>query len=81
MNSIGNDKIINISKAFDNEWYAETYPDSSMSGIHPLEHYAKIGIQLGRKPCENINETQKEPIQKWHPSSLWSAQSERIRVH
>jgi len=55
MNSIGNDKINNTSKVFDNQWYAETYPDSSMSGIHPLEHYAKIGIQLGRKPCENIN--------------------------
>ncbi len=36
---------------FDAEWYLQTYPDVSRSGMEPLRHYLRHGRAEGRLPC------------------------------
>lgn len=33
---------------FDREWYLQEYPDVGFSGIDPLDHYVRFGIEGGR---------------------------------
>ncbi|NDA98004.1 MAG: hypothetical protein EBY31_02205 [Flavobacteriia bacterium] len=44
-------KLITDSGLFDAAWYASTYPDVAATGLEPLEHFLRIGICWGRKPC------------------------------
>lgn len=45
----GND-VDQILSAFDAEWYIQQYPDVSLLGMDPADHYRWIGKKLGRKP-------------------------------
>jgi glycosyltransferase involved in cell wall biosynthesis len=47
---------------FDPVWYLENYPDVSLSGIDPLEHYLGIGIHLGRYPDPGITNIKNRSI-------------------
>lgn len=38
------------SGLFDGEWYTKQYPDVSASGLDPLEHFLRFGLELGRDP-------------------------------
>jgi GT2 family glycosyltransferase/glycosyltransferase involved in cell wall biosynthesis len=35
---------------FDQDWYLERYPDVRASGMDPLEHYIRFGVNEGRDP-------------------------------
>lgn len=37
------------SEWFNAEWYAARYPDVSLSGLSPIDHYLKVGEALGRQ--------------------------------
>lgn len=39
-----------VSSSFDAEWYVAEYPDVTLTGIDPFEHYQWIGQKLGRLP-------------------------------
>lgn len=43
-------KEIRIDGTFDEKWYLNRYPDVGLVGIDPLEHFLRIGVQLGRDP-------------------------------
>jgi len=40
---------IEKSEWFDAEWYTARYPDVSLSGLSPVDHYLNIGEALGRQ--------------------------------
>ena len=42
--------LIERSSLFDSDWYLQTYPDVSKSGLDPLQHYMDIGWREGRDP-------------------------------
>ncbi|WP_260578760.1 glycosyltransferase family 2 protein [Vreelandella populi] len=42
-------KLVAESCWFSPEWYAERYPDVSLSGLDPLTHYLRVGEPLGRQ--------------------------------
>ena len=52
MNAI---EILKESGFVDRDWYIKKYPDVGLLGIHPAEHYYKIGAKLGRNPSENFD--------------------------
>lgn len=41
---------LKTSQLFDAEWYSATYPDVVMTGLDPLWHFLKYGLDLGRCP-------------------------------
>jgi hypothetical protein len=43
-------EIEKITSVFYPEWYCSNYPDVSLSGMNPLEHYLSVGLSLGRNP-------------------------------
>lgn len=45
---------------FDAEWYRKTYPDVSLCGMDPLEHFLRFGRLMGRKPNSGM-----PPAQGW----------------
>ena len=47
MNAI---EILKESGFVQRDWYIRKYPDVGLLGMHPAEHYYKIGAQLGRNP-------------------------------
>lgn len=49
------------SDQFDPDFYLRHYPDVSLSGLLPLEHYAKYGVHFGRKPKAICVDTQYGP--------------------
>lgn len=48
-------KAIKRSNLFDEQWYKSEYPDVSVSGMKPVEHYIKYGAKLGRRPNRNFD--------------------------
>ena len=44
-------QLITDSGLFDPKWYSSEYHDVSYSGLEPLEHFLRIGLNLGRNPC------------------------------
>lgn len=50
-------KAISESGLFDSEWYLKTYPDVSILGMNPVEHYVRYGERLGRKPSPEFSPT------------------------
>lgn len=47
MNAI---EILKESGFVQRDWYIKKYPDVGLLGMHPAEHYYKIGAKLGRNP-------------------------------
>ncbi|PYE32838.1 glycosyl transferase family 2 [Idiomarina fontislapidosi] len=47
MNAI---EILKESGFVQRDWYIKKYPDVGLLGMHPAEHYYKIGARLGRNP-------------------------------
>lgn len=43
-------QIIRESQFFDEKWYVARYPDVTLSGLVPAEHYLSIGARIGRDP-------------------------------
>lgn len=43
-------RLIKESGLFDAAWYLGEYPDVAMTGLDPIEHYARIGFKLKRDP-------------------------------
>jgi hypothetical protein len=41
---------IQDSGLFDPEWYAAQYPDLSLSGMDPFEHFLEVGLWIERDP-------------------------------
>ncbi|KPQ22127.1 MAG: hypothetical protein HLUCCA24_00545 [Rhodobacteraceae bacterium HLUCCA24] len=41
---------IRASGLFDADWYASRYSDVAMTGLEPLEHFARFGLLLKRDP-------------------------------
>ena len=44
-------QLITDSGLFDPKWYSSEYHDVSYSGLEPLDHFLRIGLNLGRNPC------------------------------
>lgn len=47
------DQLINslhASGLFDRDWYCATYPDVAQTGLDPMWHFVKYGLDLGRCP-------------------------------
>lgn len=47
--------VLNKSPEMDSHWYRQQYPDVSMLGISPAEHYLRFGALLGRNPGESFD--------------------------
>ncbi len=43
------------ARAFDTEWYLETYPDVATSGLSALEHFMRHGWREGRDPSRSFS--------------------------
>lgn len=43
-------EFLRDSLLFSATWYTSRYPDVSLSGVDPLEHYVRVGAILGRDP-------------------------------
>ena len=43
-------EVLKNSEYFDAAWYANQYPDAAALKMEPAEHYARIGVLLGRQP-------------------------------
>jgi glycosyltransferase involved in cell wall biosynthesis len=41
---------VRSSELFDAEWYLQQYPDVSILGMEPAEHYLRLGSRIGRSP-------------------------------
>ncbi|WP_226018774.1 hypothetical protein [Novosphingobium sp. FKTRR1] len=48
-------RILDDSGLFDETWYARRYPDVTRSALAPIEHFVRIGMQLGRMPREGLD--------------------------
>ncbi len=48
-------RIISSSIYFDKKWYLEKYPDVSLSGLSPAEHYLYLGWNEGKNPSDRFN--------------------------
>lgn len=44
-----------VAKAFDRQFYLQTYPDVSESGLDPVEHYVTTGWKELRDPAPNFS--------------------------
>ncbi len=42
--------LIRRSNLFDEQWYLKEYPDVARSGMDPVRHYIKFGVEEGRDP-------------------------------
>lgn len=47
--------LVSSSNLFDEKYYLHTYPDVKTQGLPALEHYLKIGWQLGYNPSKTFN--------------------------
>lgn len=48
-------ELIKSSGFFDAAWYCAQYPDVSILGMDPAEHYLRFGWLLGRKPSRDFD--------------------------
>lgn len=60
---------------FDAAWYVQRYPDVLDSGMTPVEHYARIGQHIGRKPNGGQGHPGHQPqLQpQAHAGTTWAA--------
>lgn len=47
-------RLIDLS-LFDSEWYTAQYPDVSLSGVTPVDHYVRYGHRMLRDPSANVS--------------------------
>ncbi len=50
--------LIEETSLFDTEWYCKEYQDVSELGIHPIDHYLKVGAILLRDPSPYFSTSQ-----------------------
>jgi len=48
-------ELLSQSNLFDEQWYIQTYHDVAYSGLTPLNHYLKYGLNLLRNPSEKFD--------------------------
>ena len=48
-------KLIRATKHMHVNWYLERYPDVRAVGMHPAEHYLRIGAEMGRNPGKHFD--------------------------
>lgn len=54
-NKNNNVDIIEKSGLFDENWYLSEYSDVASLGIHPVEHYLRLGARLFRNPSQKFD--------------------------
>lgn len=47
--------LVKASNLFDTKWYLESYPDVTLLGVDPAEHFLWIGHRLDRNPSPRFN--------------------------
>lgn len=50
-------EALRSSGLFNSTWYLESYPDVTLLGMDPIEHYLSIGAKLNRDPSPNFDAT------------------------
>ena len=47
--------LLQASKLVHARWYESGYPDVAQTGMHPIDHYLRIGAALGRNPSSRFD--------------------------
>lgn len=55
MNFADQISLVKASKMVHVRWYMEQYPDVRATDLHPVEHYLRIGADLGRNPGKSFD--------------------------
>jgi hypothetical protein len=68
---------------FDREYYLAAYPDVAKSGIDPLHHFMRVGIQAGRSftSVDNIARLWRQVLNDPSPPPASRAPKDTTRVH